>query len=274
MMSIQRSGLSSLEGAKNRFRNRTIPLNPTAFEAMTWILERWKKLGGNSDEHYILPHRPRTPRGTWILTEPMGSIATAFTQIRIAANLRHFRLYDCRVQAITKLLSNPMVSSQVSKEIAGHISDAMQSRYSIQRFDTKKAALDALDCTSTATVPLSPLESVQPEVQKSGTAGGAQTHKPERPLSEAEIAMRAEIDLLKAELTRVHRYQPFDPHKWRHQLCTEMLEQGVPTENVIGVLGRVSENMLEAYKHTNLRAKEEALGMARANIIAFPGQTS
>jgi site-specific recombinase XerD len=65
-----------------------------------------------------------------------------------------------------------------------------------------------------------------------------------------------------------------NPQVWRHQLCTEMLEQGVPAENVIGVLGRVSENMLEAYKHTGLRAKQETLGMARANIIAFPGQRS
>jgi integrase len=64
------------------------------------------------------------------------------------------------------------------------------------------------------------------------------------------------------------------PHTWRHQLCTEMLEQGVPTENVIGVLGRVSQNMLEAYKHTRLRAKQEALGMGRTNISAFSGQTS
>ena len=38
-----------------------------------------------------------------------------------------------------------MVSPQVSREIAGHISQAMQDRYSIQRFDTKKAALDALE---------------------------------------------------------------------------------------------------------------------------------
>jgi site-specific recombinase XerD len=61
-----------------------------------------------------------------------------------------------------------------------------------------------------------------------------------------------------------------NPQVWRHQLCTEMLEQGVPPENVIGVLGRVSENMLQAYKHTRLRAKQEALGIVRANIIAFP----
>ncbi|MGC2656920.1 MAG: tyrosine-type recombinase/integrase [Bryobacteraceae bacterium] len=73
------------------------------------------------------------------------------------------------------------------------------------------------------------------------------------------------------ERTGINR---LNPQVWRHQLCTEMLEQGVPSENLIGVLGRVSENMLEAYKHTSLRAKQEALGMARANIIAFPGQRS
>jgi integrase len=145
---MKRQSILVREGAKNRFRNRTIPLNSTAVESMTWILERWKKLGGDSDEHYILPHRPRSLRGPWLLDEPMSAITSAFNQIRKAAGLSHFRIYDCRVQAITKLLSNPMVSPQVSREIAGHISQAMQDRYSIQRFDTKKAALDALEDSS------------------------------------------------------------------------------------------------------------------------------
>jgi integrase len=60
------------------------------------------------------------------------------------------------------------------------------------------------------------------------------------------------------------------PQLWRDQLCAEMLEQGVQPENVIGVMGRVSEKMLEAYKHTGIRAKQEALGIVRANLIAFP----
>jgi signal recognition particle GTPase len=58
---------------------------------------------------------------------------------------------------------------------------------------------------------------------------------------------------------------------WRSQLCKEMLEQGVPTESVIGVMGQVSEKMLEAYKQTTLAAKQQALGIVRANLIAFPG---
>ena len=55
------------------------------------------------------------------------------------------RIYDCRVQAITNLLSSPKVSPQASREIAGHISQAMQNRYSIQTFATLKAAVDTLD---------------------------------------------------------------------------------------------------------------------------------
>jgi integrase len=140
------------EGAKNEYRHRTIPLNAEARESMIFILERWKKLGGTSEEHYILPHRPRGQRAehwrktiSWILTEPTTEMRSAFGSIRKAAGLPDFRIYDCRVQAITKLLSNPTVSPQVSREIAGHISQAMQNRYSIQQFSTKKAALDALN---------------------------------------------------------------------------------------------------------------------------------
>ena len=44
-----------------------------------------------------------------------------------------------------KVARQPKVSPQVSREIAGHISQVMPDRYSIQRFDTKKAALDALE---------------------------------------------------------------------------------------------------------------------------------
>ena len=84
------------------------------------------------------------------------------------------------------------------------------------------------------------------------------------------LALRHQTRVLRERTGIKH----LNPHTWRHQLCTEMLEQGVPSENVIGVLGHVSGNMLDAYKHTRLRAKQEALGMARANIIAFPGPIS
>ena len=53
-----------------------------------------------------------------------------------------------------------------------------------------------------------------------------------------------------------------------------MLENGVKPENVIGVMGRVSEKMLHAHKHKGLEAKQEALALVLGNLIAFPGQRS
>lgn len=130
---------------------------------MESILVRWQKLGGCDPEHYILPHRPRGVRAPhwrktipWILTEPATAMTSAFRSIRKAAGLPDFRIYDCRVQAITKLLSDPRVSPQVSKEIAGHISQAMQDRYSIQQFSTKKAALDGLNAPKPEPAPVNP----------------------------------------------------------------------------------------------------------------------
>jgi hypothetical protein len=137
--------LTVRDGAKNDYRDRTIPLNSAAYDAICWLIDRWQELGGKNDWQFILPHRPRTNKGPWLFDEPMVSISTAFRRIREMAGLPHFRVYDCRVQAITKLLSNPAVSPQVAKEIAGHISQAMQDRYSIQQFDTKMAALQALE---------------------------------------------------------------------------------------------------------------------------------
>jgi hypothetical protein len=64
------------------------------------------------------------------------------------------------------------------------------------------------------------------------------------------------------------------PGLWRDQLCAEMLEKGVKPENVIGVMGRVSEEMLEAHRHKSLEAKQEALGLVLGNLIAFPSQRS
>jgi integrase len=142
---MQRGCVVVRDGAKNDYRDRTIPLNTAAHESMNWLIERWKELGGSQESEFILPHRPRTRGGLWLFDEPMTAIRSAFEKIREKAGLEHFRVYDCRVQAITKLLSNPAVSPQVSKEIAGHISQAMQDRYSIQQYDTKKAALDAME---------------------------------------------------------------------------------------------------------------------------------
>jgi integrase len=185
---LKKRNLLVRDGAKNLYRDRTIPISTAAYESMCWILDRWERLGGREEEEFILPHRPRTPHGPWILDEPMVAITTAFNGIRKEAGLPQFRVYDCRVQAITKLLSNPAVHPQVSKEIAGHISQAMQDHYSIQQHDTKMAALEALEYPT-----------LRPESDPTPPA--------QQPASAAEIAMRAELDCLKAELIRLANKQ-------------------------------------------------------------------
>jgi site-specific recombinase XerD len=101
--------------AKNAYRVRTVPLNSAARESMTWILKRWKKLGGRDPMHYILPRRARRERASneqktipWILDEPMLTISKGFSSIRKAADLPAFRVDDCRIQANTKLLGDGM----------------------------------------------------------------------------------------------------------------------------------------------------------------------
>ena len=100
-----------------------------------------------------------------------------------------------RVQAITKLLSNPAVSPQVSREIAGHISQTMQSHYTIQQYDTKMAALEALEHPAgrTETEPT-------PPAQQPASAGLIQP------------AIQAEIDRLRAEIARLANRQSDWPY--------------------------------------------------------------
>jgi site-specific recombinase XerD len=114
-ISMKRKRVVVRDGAKVR----TFPLSSAAHESMTWILERWEKLGGCDPEHYILPHYARREKASyrrkaipWILDEPMLTISKAFRRIRKAADLPAFRVDDCRTQAIAKLLSDGIVQGQ------------------------------------------------------------------------------------------------------------------------------------------------------------------
>lgn len=55
------------------------------------------------------------------------------------------------------------------------------------------------------------------------------------------------------------------PHIWRHQIATEMLEQGKPPEAVKAVLGWCSEKMFATYCHVRREAKLDAMSAAGAN---------
>jgi integrase len=141
-------------GNKNDYRLRSIPLNFLALRSMRWIVKRWEKLGGREVDHYILPHHARRKpeerlqsghAGAGpIFIEPMGHIYRAARGILHDAGLGHLDPYDMRSHAITKLLSNPEVSDQMYTEIVGHVGNAMKRRYSKQRMENKRGAMDAM----------------------------------------------------------------------------------------------------------------------------------
>lgn len=134
--------------AKNEGRERTIPLNFRALRSIRFLIERWESAHTNGQkldpDQYILFHRAQRQHGTVDFYRPQGHIYKAARKILAEAGLPDLDPYDMRGHAITKILSDPNVSGQVAQEIAGHISKAMQDRYSVQRLENKKAALDAL----------------------------------------------------------------------------------------------------------------------------------
>lgn len=135
--------------AKNEGRERTIPLNFRALRSMRYLIDRWenahkKGMMALDSDQYILFHRAQRHHGEVDFYRPQGHIYKAARQILAEAGLDHLDPYDMRSHSITKLLSNPNVSPQVVQELAGHVSKAMQDRYSAQRLEHKKSALDAM----------------------------------------------------------------------------------------------------------------------------------
>jgi hypothetical protein len=142
-----------VNAGKNDYRLRSIPLNFLALRSMRWLVNRWEQLGGTQPDQYILPHHGRrteqeksrrTKRSAPVFSEPMGHIYRAARGILKDAGLSHLDPYDMRSHAITKLLSNPAVSDQMYTEIVGHVGQAMKRRYSKQRMENKRGAMDAM----------------------------------------------------------------------------------------------------------------------------------
>jgi integrase len=138
-------------GAKNRDRERPIPMGDQAYDSMQWIILRYESLGGNSGEDYILPHCSSRSNGPRDFGRPMGSIKTAWKAIRkeaarsIGPHMTKFRLYDCRVTAVTKALASGKVSIHTAEKLFGHVSQAMQRRYYKPTMKVLQEAVDVLE---------------------------------------------------------------------------------------------------------------------------------
>lgn len=140
-----------VEGAKNKDRERLVPLGDQAYESMLWIIQRWDTLGGNSGAEYILPHCSSRKNGPRDFNRPMGSIKKAWEGIRkeaiaqIGPHMAKFRIYDCRVTAVTKALASGEVSIHTAEKLFGHVSQSMQRRYYKPAMSVLRDAVNVLE---------------------------------------------------------------------------------------------------------------------------------
>jgi integrase len=165
-------GLSKTEAGKGR----VIPLTRRACAGLSLWLSRFADAGSES---YLFPFhhvgfagQGRKPH-VWAvdLARPMGtySYKRAFDTARRKAGV-DYRLYDARHTFVTRLAENPAVSVETIRQLAGHVSERMLSRYAHIRAQARRDAIAALEGPSeTAIVDF---EAGSPQKSPQSGAGG------------------------------------------------------------------------------------------------------
>lgn len=126
------------EGAKNKFRIRTIPLESQEVNwAMDGLLERARRLGANGPHCYLFPFHVTADR--YDAQRPMSvwGLRKAWDAVRSAAGLDWLRVYDLRHAAITRM-AEAGVPIQVIMSFAGHMSPRMQQHYTAISMQAKR----------------------------------------------------------------------------------------------------------------------------------------
>jgi integrase len=132
-------------------RGRVVPLTRRLCAVLTLWLSRFSDAGPDA---YLFPfhhvgfagngHKPHI----WDvdLARPMGtySYKRAFDTAKEKANVT-YRFYDARHSFITKLCENPIVSEEVIRQLAGHVSPRMMARYAHIRTQARRDAIATLD---------------------------------------------------------------------------------------------------------------------------------
>jgi integrase len=152
-----------IQGVKNKFRIRTLPLNGDALWAVKTLLEMAEKKGAFANNHYLIPARPkRVPAGAdrhkshFDPMRPAGSYRRAWENLRKEAGkefprLLTIRRYDLRHNACTKLLEDPRVAERTIEEMMGHrLNSRTKERYSHIRLQKKIAAVEILESNHTS----------------------------------------------------------------------------------------------------------------------------
>ena len=126
------------EGAKNKFRLRTIPLQtPEVHWALKGLIERARMLGARGPQSYLFPfhvtadrYDPSRPMSVW-------GMRKQWEEARKSAGLEWLRVYDLRHTAITRM-AEAGVPIHVIMSFAGHISQRMQEHYTTISMQAKR----------------------------------------------------------------------------------------------------------------------------------------
>jgi integrase len=126
------------EGAKNKYRIRTIPLETeeVAF-ALGRLIGRAKILGSSAPHHYLFPIQEA--KGRYDPLRPMSDsgLKKRWNAVRSAANLDWLRPYDLRHTAITRM-AEAGTPIQVIMSFAGHMTLRMQQHYTAISLTAKR----------------------------------------------------------------------------------------------------------------------------------------
>ena len=129
------------EGAKNKFRIRTIPLESREVHwSFERLMERARSLGASANSDYLFPFR--LVRNLYDPTRPMGDSALKkpWEEVRTAAGLPWLRLYDLRHTAITRM-AEAGVPIPTIMSFSGHVSVKMQQHYTSISMMAKRKAM-------------------------------------------------------------------------------------------------------------------------------------
>lgn len=145
------------EGAKNKYRHRTLPIKTDrACEAVLYLLKRASKIGSTLPEHYLFPFRKGQ---VWDVTRSMtvAGFKKEWDEVRAASGLMHFRKYDLRHTAITRYAENG-TPVPVIMEMAGHVLPHMTQHYTqISQQAMEKAMKNAEKSREAANAPIDQL---------------------------------------------------------------------------------------------------------------------
>lgn len=126
------------EGAKNKFRIRTIPLQtPEIVWALNGLMERARAMGANGPQCYLFPFHLTANRYDPLRPMTVWGLRKHWEEVRAAAGLEWLRIYDLRHTAITRM-AEAGVPIHVIMSFAGHISPRMQQHYTAISMEAKR----------------------------------------------------------------------------------------------------------------------------------------